>query len=177
MWYDTITFHHQIELMKKTVLFFVFMAVLTTMRAQLKTTVLCPVFTVDILDGKVNDMRCSHTVDQIKGKLPCFTSFEQESATAKCGGGVFYKDRDIYFYTGRDYVEIGPKFKGKLSIPLMGASRTGLFKWLGNPKLKDVSFDVYATSYGILILYFTKANKVNKIQFSNQSVETIKLCE
>ena len=42
----------------------------------------------------------------------------------KCGGGVFYKAQDIYFYTGRDYVEIGPKFKGKLSWPLMGADVT-----------------------------------------------------
>jgi hypothetical protein len=163
--------------MKRLVLVFVSMVIITTMKAQLKTTVVCPVFNVDILDGKVNDMRINYTVDQIKGKLPCFTSFEEESATAKCGGGVFYKDRDVYFYTGRDYIEIGPKFKGKLSIPLMGASRTGLFKWLGNAKLKDVNFDVYSTSYGILILYFTKANKVNKIQFSNQSTETIKLCE
>ena len=100
-----------------------------------------------------------------------------ESSTAKCGGGVFYKDRDIYFYTGRDYIEIGPKFKGKLSIPLMGASRNSLFKWLGHPKIKDVSWDAFSTQYGILILYYTKANKVNKIQFSTQSTETIKLCE
>jgi hypothetical protein len=155
-------FHHQIELMKRIVLLFACMIFLITMKAQLKTTVVCPTFTVNILDGKVNDMRPSYTVDQIKGKLPCYTSFEQESATAKCGGGVFYKDRDIYFYTARNYIEIGPKFKGKLSIPLMGASRTGLFKWLGNPLIKDVTWD---------------ANKVNKIQFSNESTETIKLCE
>jgi len=163
--------------MKKIVLFFIFTALVTATKAQLKTTNICPVFTVDILDGKVNNMRPTYTVDQIKGHLPCFTSFEEESATAKCGGGVFYKDRDIYFYTARDYVEIGPKFKGKLSVPLMGASRTALFKWLGNAKIKDVTWDAFTTSYGILILYYSKANKVNKIQFSSQSVENIKLCE
>jgi hypothetical protein len=59
----------------------------------------------------------------------------------------------------------------------MGASRTSLFKWLGNPKIKDVNWDAYTTQYGILILYYTKAGKVNKIQFSTKSTETINLCE
>lgn len=163
--------------MKKIVLLCVLLHLIINVNAQLKTTTVCPTFTVDILDGKVNDVLPTYTVGQIKQKLPCFTSAEEESATAKCGGGVFYKDRDIYFYTSRDYVEIGPKFKGKLSLPLMGASRTGLFKMLGLPKIKDVSWDAFTTSYGILILYYTKANKVNKIQFSSQSAETIKLCE
>jgi hypothetical protein len=145
--------------------------------AQLKTTPVCAGFTVNILDGKVNDVRPTFSVGQIKERLPCFTSADEENTTAKCGGGVFYKDKDIYFYTARDYIEIGPKFKGKLSIPLMGAGRNSLFKWLGNPKIKDVNWDAFATSYGILILYYSKANKVNKIQFSNQGVETIKLCD
>jgi hypothetical protein len=143
----------------------------------LKTTPLCPTITVDILGGRVNELPVTSTVGQIKEKLPCFTSAEDESATAKCGGGVFYKDKDIYFYTARDYVEIGPNFKGKLSIPLMGAARTGLFKWLGLPSLKDVNWDAFQTSYGILIVYYNKAGKVNKIQFSILGTDTIKLCE
>ncbi|MEI9912969.1 MAG: hypothetical protein WDO71_27005 [Bacteroidota bacterium] len=163
--------------MKKIILFASLAIFSSSVYAQLKTTPVCPVFTVNILDGKVNEVLPTYTVGQIKERLPCFTSSEEESTTAKCGGGVFFKDRDIYFYTSRDYIEIGPKFKGKLSLPLMGASRNGLFKWLGNPKIKDVNWDAYTTSYGILILYFTKANKVTKIQFSNQSAETIKLCE
>ena len=146
-------------------------------QAQLKTTPICPTITVDLLDGKVNELLIRSNVSQIKAKLPCFTSAEEESATAKCGGGVFYKDKDIYFYTSRDYIEIGPKFKGKLSIPLMGANRTGLFKWLGHPKIKDVNWDAFETSYGILIAYYNKAGKIVKLQISNQSPDTIKLCE
>ena len=163
--------------MKRTV--FLLLAVLTavSLRAQLKRTAICPAIAVDILDGRFNGLRITDNVAQIKSKLPCFTSAEDESGSAKCGGGVFYKDRDIYFYTARDYVEIGPKFKGKLSVPLMGASRTGLFKWLGNPKIKDVKWDAFTTAYGILILYYNSANKVNKIQLSTQSAETIQLCE
>lgn len=163
--------------MKKTIIFVNLILIIISVQAQLKTTKLCPAFTVEILDGKVNDLRVTDNNAQIKAKLPCFTSEEAESSSSKCGGGVFYKDRDIYFYTGRDYVEIGPKFKGKLSLPLMGASRNSLFKWLGHPKIKDISWDAFTTQYGILILYYTKANKVNKIQLSTKTTDTINLCE
>ena len=164
--------------MKKPVLFLCFAGLSLGGFAQLKTTVTCPVFTINILDGRVNDVLLpSSTADYIKKQLPCFTSADAESSTAKCGGGVFFKDKDLYFYTGRDYVEIGPKFKGKLSLPLMGASRGGMFKWLGNPKIKDVSWDAFTTSYGTLILYYNKANKVVKIQFSSLTTEVLNLCE
>ena len=163
----------------KKILFVVFAATLSlNVTAQLKTTAVCPVFSVDILKGRVNsDLLTSSTVGQIKTKFPCFTSAEDESATAKCGGGVFYKDKDIYFYTARDYIEIGPNFKGKLSLPLMGANRNALFKWLGNPKIKDVNWDAFETAYGILILYYNKSGKINKIQFSVKGADTIQLCE
>ena len=129
------------------------------------------------MDGKVNGLLLNSTVSQIKKTLPCFTSAAEDTSTTKCGGGVFFKDKDLYFYTSRDYVEIGPNFKGKLSVPLMGSTRAGLFKWLGNPKIKDVNWDCFETSYGLLLTYYNKAGKVNKIQFTNQSAETIKLCE
>jgi len=150
----------------------------TVASAQLKTTPKCPEFDIDILDGIVNqNILPTSTVGQIKLNLPCFSSFEEEGTSAKCGAGVFYKDKDIYFYTTRDYIEIGPAFKGKLSVPLMGISRNDLFKLLGSPKIKDVNWDAFQTSYGILILYYDKASKVNKIQFSTQSANSIKLCE
>ena len=146
--------------------------------AQLKTTPVCPPIEIDILDGIVNKtLLPNSTVGQIKLNLPCFTSFEEEGTSAKCGAGVFYKDKDVYFYTSRDYIEIGPAFKGTLSIPLMGAPRNGLFKWLGPPQIKDVNWDAFQTAYGILILYYDKAAKINKIQFSTLSSNTIHLCE
>jgi hypothetical protein len=149
-----------------------------SLSAQLKTTVKCPDIDIDILDGIVNKtLLPTSTVGQIKLNLPCYTSFEDEGTNAKCGAGVFYKDKDVYFYTTRDYIELGPAFKGKLSLPLMGATRSSLFKLLGNPQVKDVNWDAFQTSYGILILYYNNAGKVDKIQFSTQSANTIKLCE
>ena len=145
---------------------------------QLKTTPKCPDFDIDILDGIVNGkILPTSTVGQIKLNLPCFTSFEEEGTSARCGAGVFYKDKDVSFFTTRDYVEIGPAFKGKLSVPLMGAPRNSLFKWLGTPQIKDEKWDAFQTGYGILILYYDSAARVNKIQFSTQSVSGIHLCE
>jgi hypothetical protein len=163
--------------MKKAFFLFTGVIITSAVMAQLKTTTLCPLFVVNILDGRVNELDPNSTIREIKSKLPCFSTAEEETATAKCGGGVFYKDRDIDFFTGRDYVEIREKFKGKFSIPLMGASRNSLFKWLGHPKIKDISWDAFQMSYGTLILYYNKAGKINKLQFSTKSTDALRLCE
>lgn len=145
--------------------------------AQLTAKPNCGTFVVDILNGKVNNIKPNFPGPEIKEKLPCFTSAEDEGPNAKCGGGVFYKDRDIYFYTQRDYIEIGEKFKGQLSIPLLGASRNALFKWLGNPKIKDDTWDAFQMAYGTLVLHYNAAGKVKVIQFSTNPTETLNLCQ
>lgn len=159
---------------------FLFLCILATTiaQAQLKTSNpnQCSTFVIDILHGKLNGIEPDFTPGEIKKGLPCFTSIEAEDSS-KCGGIISYKDKDVYFYTGRNYVEVREKFKGSLSIPLMGSARGGSFKWLGNPAMKDTNWDAYQTSYGILILYYNKANKVNKIQFSTETTNTINLCE
>lgn len=165
--------------MKSLLLLVILFLIGTSSFSQLKTSnaTQCATFDVDLLDGKVNGVKPSTTQPEVKKLLPCFSSAEPEDATSKCGGLVAFKDRDVYFYTGRDYVEIREKFKGKLSIPIMGAPRNGLFKYLGNARIKDTNWDAYTTSYGIIIVYFNKANRINKIQFSTDGPETIKLCE
>ena len=162
----------------KTILFILagFMSI-QLVQAQLKVTPVCPSFVVDVLEGTVNEKLFTFSsMAEVENKFPCFTSATQETNGNTCGG-VFFKDKDIYFFTERDYIEVGANFKGTISLPIMGASRGSLFKWLGNPIIKDVTWDAYQTKYGILILYFNKANKINKIQLSNKGVESIKLCD
>ncbi len=145
--------------------------------AQLKTEVKCPVMNVDLLNGNINHIIIpTSNIAQIKKNLRCFSSFD-EDIKAKCGSTVFYKDQDIYFFVSRNYIEIGPHFKGVLSVPLLGASRDKLFNLLGAPQLKERNWDAFQTSYGILILYYNKENKVDKIQFSTKSTSTIQLCD
>jgi hypothetical protein len=164
--------------MKKIISVFIAAASILQVQAQLKTAApVCPTFSIDILEGKINnDLSTKSTLGEVKTSFPCFTELVEEPTAAKCGG-VFYKDKDIYFYSDRGYFEIREKFKGKLSLPLMGAARGSLFKWLGYPKMKDASWDAFQTKYGILIAYYTKAGKINKLQLSSRTVDTIKLCE
>lgn len=163
--------------MKNIFLLFMTMALASVSIAQLKVKAKCPDFEVDVLNGKVNGIKADIPNDRLKILLPCFTSAAEEKDNSKCGSNVFFKDKDIYFYTQRDYIEIGPKFKGKLSLPLLGAQRANLFKWLGNPKLKDDKWNAYQTAYGTMVLHFDAANKVKLIQLSTQGTETLSLCE
>jgi hypothetical protein len=147
---------------------------------QLRAKVKCPDIYVDILNGTVNDLKPNNTQSEIKAKFPCFTSAVDETPDAKCGGGIYFKDKDISFFTKRNYIELGPKFPGKLSIPLMGAKRNSLFNLLGNPKIKDDLWDAFEMQYGTLVLHYDvagAAGKVKLIQFSTLPTETLNLCE
>jgi hypothetical protein len=164
--------------MKTLLLVLICLLTVTITQAQLKSSsqTQCSSFVIDILDGKLNGVEADFTPGEIKKLLPCYTSEEREDSS-KCGGLISFKDKDVYFYTGRNYVEIREKFKGKLSIPLMGAARGSLFKYLGHPAMKDTNWDAYQTAYGVLIVYYNKANKINKIQYSTETTSTINLCE
>jgi len=145
--------------------------------AQLTSKPVCPKIFADLLEGLINErLECISTPGEIKKLFPCFTSETEETNGSTCGG-VFYKDRDIYFFTERDYIEIRDKFKGALAPALLGVKRDGLFRILGNPKMKDAAWDAFQTKYGILILYYDAAGKVNKIQMSTKNTSTIKLCQ
>ena len=161
--------------MKNILLILLLLPLFLPVSAQLKTKAVCSDFLVDVLDGKVNGVHPNFTAAQIKTKLPCFTN--EEPPTSKCGGAIYYKDRDVVFFTGKEYVEIGPKFKGKLSLPLMGGKRGSFFKLLGNPTLKDPGWDAFETQYGCLILYYNAAAKVRMIRFSTKTTGEIALCE
>jgi hypothetical protein len=164
--------------MKTVLSVFVFISYCSITSAQLKTTPICPEMTVNILEGNVNNkVEPDFTAELVKKAFPCFTPDEAGTPAPACGDIVSYRDRGIYFYTGRGYIEIREKFKGKLSLPLMGAARISLFSLLGNPTIKDVHWDAFQTAYGIVILNYNKAGKVNLIQFSKKHTETLTLCE
>jgi len=166
--------------MKSLAILLICMASFSAAMAQLKPKEKCPDFYVDILNGTLNGLKPNRTQDEFKTTLPCYTSAEEEGSTAKCGSGVFFKDKDIYVYTKRKYITVGPRFHGKLTIPLMGAKRNALFKWLGNPKMKDDLWDAFDLQYGTLVLHYDvagAAGKVKLIQFSTESTETLNLCE
>lgn len=163
--------------MKKLTITICIFGIITSAAAQLKTAVTCKTFNVNVLEGTINDdLSVKSTLGEFKEAFPCFTSAVDEDGGKGCGG-VFYKDKGINIITERGYFEIASNFKGKLSLPLMGAARTTLFKWLGYPKMKDATWDAFQTKYGIIILYYNSASKVNKIQMSRYGTESIRLCD
>jgi len=163
--------------MKRLFLFIAFTTSVSLSMAQLVVKTKCPDISVDILDGKVNGIKSNAPDYDIKKAIPCFTSSEPDNSTAKCGGGVFYKDKDIYFYTDRDYIKIGEKFKGKISMPLMGAKRGTFTNKLGNPKLSDDTWDAWQMQYGTLVLHYNKLGKVNLIEMSVKTMDVLSLCQ
>jgi len=158
----------------KIILFFLASVTSLQLNAQLKTTPVCPPLVVDVLGGHINKLYPRSTLGEIQKALPCETEIVQADS-AKCAG-IFYKDKDLYFYPERNYFEIRENFKGKLSLA-MGTGRSSLFQVLGNPKIKDVSWDAFQTVYGTLVLYYDGAGKINKMQISSKSTETLKLCD
>ena len=160
----------------KTILFIMACLISQVSFGQLKATALCPPFQVDLLGGRVNKLHPQSTQGEIKKTLPCSTDIIEEAPTSSCTG-VFYKDKGISFYTDRNYIEITENYKGTLTPALMGAIRGSLFKILGHPKIKDLSWEAFQTEYGTLVLYYNKAGKINKLQLSSESTETMKLCE
>ncbi|MBC7535614.1 MAG: hypothetical protein H7258_07980 [Ferruginibacter sp.] len=147
-----------------------------TAEAQLKVTPVCPDFLVDILDGSINKVDPKSTLGAIKTAFPCYTDVSEDATGSNCNG-VFYKDKGVYFYTDRNYFEIRENYKGKFTLPLMGSSRSNLFKTLGNPAIKDINWDAFQMRYGCLVLYYNKSGKINKIQVSTKSTQSLKLCE
>ncbi len=145
-------------------------------QAQLKAKASCPLFKVDVMDGNVNELYPKSAIEEIKTIFPCFTGIKEKDSISSCAG-VFFNDKDIHFYTTRNYIEIGEHFKGKITPALMGVSRTGLFKLLGSPKLKDSNWDAFQMGYGTLVLYYNKSGKINKLQISSKSTDALKLCE
>ena len=164
--------------MKRNTLFFILMLILAGefANAQLQGAATCPPFKVDVMEGSVNELYPKSAIVEIKTVFPCSSITVEKDSVSKCAG-VFFKDKGIYFYTERKYIEIGEHFNGKINPSLMGVSRNNLFKLLGYPKLKNTDWDAFQMGYGTLILYYNKAGRINKIQMSSKNTEAIKLCE
>ncbi len=156
---------------------FIFISLVSyTASAQLKATTVCPPLTADVMAGTVNELQPKSAIVEIQATLPCSTEMVEKDMGTACAG-VFYKDKDLSFYTDRKYIEIGEKFKGKLTPALMGVSRKNLFTLLGHPKLKDTNWEAYQMGYGTLVLYYNKTGKINKIQMAAKTTDALKLCE
>jgi hypothetical protein len=139
----------------------------------------CPDLIVDLNTGRVNGIKPSVSMSAVKKKLPCFTGESEEGIVANCGGGVFYLKNDIYFYTGRNYIEIRNKFSGRTEPALLGTSRDDVLYTYGEA---DIKVDggrvlIYKKPYGSLRLVFNMDGRCIEIGIHSDSPSKVVLCE
>ena len=83
--------------MKQTIVLLVLLIAGFSTSAQLKVKPDCGVLTVDVYKGWINEAKPNIDPEQMKAKLPCFTSSEKEGPASTCGGGVYLDDKGILF--------------------------------------------------------------------------------
>jgi hypothetical protein len=108
---------------------------------------------IDLDKGLVNGLKATTGLDTVKKMMPFFTSETAENPDYNCGGGVFYMHNDVYFYTGRDYVEIRTDFKGKLSHDILNRNIQEVTRLLGKP---DDQVKPGGDDESIMVVYFNK---------------------
>ncbi|MDF7775486.1 hypothetical protein P1X14_09520 [Sphingomonas sp. AOB5] len=83
----------------------------------------CRPLTVDVLKGTVNGLGPATPLAKVKKKLPCFTGGTPEGDLFNYGGGSFYRDHNLYFYTYLRFIEVRAPFNGTTSIPVFDRPR------------------------------------------------------
>jgi hypothetical protein len=148
----------------------------------------CPPIIVDITTGTVTTLKPAASFTQVKSRLPCFTGETKEGSVLNCGGGVFFGDRDLYFYTERDFIEIRKNFKGVfrkdgLELDIIGMEVKTFNILIGDEPSRTLSEDdtdnytgVWATSYGSLRVTFVQG-VVSQVAIHSQSPDKIRVCD
>jgi hypothetical protein len=143
----------------------------------------CKKLFVDLKNGTLNRLKPTDPQEKIKAKLPCSTGETEDGSEYNCGGGVFYIKHDFYCYTGKDYIEFRKKFKGKLSISLLGITKAKalllLKKLFGKPVRTETEGDTellfFNTVYGSLRINI-QGGKVVLVAIHSQSAVDAYLC-
>jgi hypothetical protein len=144
---------------------------------------------VDLQAGTLNGLRPSASMEEVKEKLPCFSGESEEGADYNCGGGVFFLNHEVFFYTHRDYLEIRDGFAGVLSEELMHQPADEIRAMLGKPDRiptpPDDLFEgyqaathwLYKRKFGTLRVSFDpQTGFVNRIGIHSRPVKEVEIC-
>lgn len=80
----------------------------------------CAELHFDLRRGTLNGVPATATMDEVKRRLPCFTGESGETSEMNFGGGVFFLNHDLFFYTGRNYIEVRRRFAGTVTPDVLG---------------------------------------------------------
>ncbi|MFM2377033.1 MAG: hypothetical protein RLZZ165_2130 [Bacteroidota bacterium] len=119
----------------------------------------CSNIYVDVRKGTINKLKPTASIEKIVSVLPCFTGITREDEGYNCGGGVFFIDKDIYAYTGRDYWEIRANYKGTWSSKLLQLRPVDLQFRFGKPvreeKIPGYKVHFFNQKYGCIRVQFS----------------------
>lgn len=74
---------------------------------------------VDIINGTIDGLKPTATNEEIVAKFPDYTSIDETESVYNDGGGVFYINKGMFFYTYKDIIDIREDFIGNVSLNLM----------------------------------------------------------
>lgn len=160
---------------------------LQSLKAQDATANSCDQLYLDFEKGTLNGVSGAATMEEVKQFFPCFTGETEENmGGSNCGGGVFYLNHDFFIYTGRDYINVRNKFKGKLTTPILGKASSEALSAMGEPDSSFVYTDEffgeettylqYAKDWGTLVVV-VKDDTVHSLElFYGKKIGEIEFC-
>ncbi|MES2441480.1 MAG: hypothetical protein V4574_01505 [Pseudomonadota bacterium] len=138
----------------------------------------CPPLEVDVREGTVNGIGPATPFDDVSEQLPCFTGQTAEGELFNYGGGVFYGDHNVYFYTYLRFIEIREPFAGTLRPAIFGRSKAALaaeFPFNGRtrrPLWGTPADEFVSTSFGCTQFSFT-GDAVTQIRFYTRDCDVL----
>lgn len=91
----------------------------------------CSKLFVDLKKGTINDVKPTASHHEIKMTIPCSDGETEDGTNYYDGGGVWFLNRDFFYYTEQKYIRIGKNFKGLFNIPILGISKNIAIEKLG----------------------------------------------
>lgn len=138
----------------------------------------CDTLFLNLHEGLVNGLYPTAPQELIKYKMPCFSGSTDDSSEYNCGGGVFYQRQDLFFYTFRNYLEVGKGFPGKTSYPrFFNYKKPQVEALLGKPSESPTpDIYLYDMEYGCLRVHFA-IQDVNYVGIHLVPCSAIDYCE
>jgi hypothetical protein len=140
----------------------------------------CEVVSIDVKKGTVNNINPKSTQQEVIKTFPCKTGQTADGSSINCGGGVFYSNLNIYFYTGKDNINVRKGYKGKCTIDVLDKNEKELTKIFGIPDgdlIDDekTKYTFYKTSYGCIV-FIIKDGKSTEFFMYGKNSEEVDIC-
>jgi hypothetical protein len=130
----------------------------------------CENLVFDVETGLLSGLPPNLSREEVKRELPCFTGETAEGELWNHGGGVFFLNLDIYYYTFQRYLEVRSGFNGRTSIPLFGRTRAELRRALpfadegDRPGWANKFQELVPRKWGCLILEFDDTDRLLQLK-------------